>query len=258
MVVETLGFLCLLEVLYRFLGRITKKWRDEEYESAPVEQWVDVEGGAKSAAVTPCAEVCHSSSSIVAPRSSAWTAEQNEIMRSTPCTIRTRRRVRFCEPLAYIIGFADTHTDYDRESVKPEHPEQTEDVLTWISSSLQNNTNDVSVEEKDFFLSKILTLYDTDFGQYQASLVECVCQFVLREHAIQEFTLLKIRLLRESLRNNREKGDQLMNTPIERYLSEHCNLVAQLTPWDTYSHAVHKLNCAVELNQRACQLASAG
>jgi len=203
-----------------------KEYASPVYQAVGV-NWSGVEGGSVESNV-------RDKSSLDKPPT-----PQNIVVADAPRTIRTRRRIKFSEPLEEQLGCAICCEQYDRTTIRAEKPVETEDVLTWISSSLQNNTNEVTMEEKHFFVNNILPLYDTNYTAYEESLRECVVQFVLREVAIRETTLLRIRSRQESLRHQQglDLTQEKVCRTLLRHLSHHCAIVDRLDPWDSASIA---------------------
>jgi len=148
-----------------------------------------------------------------------------------PHTVKSRRKVRFRPVVAEVVG--STFSGYDRTVIETEAAEETEDVLTWVSSALQNNTDDTTEGEKMFFLDTVLTLYATDFSGYKDSLVECVVQFALREAAIKEAVLLKLRQCGDNLKSSVPECDTAGSCGhLLHLISAHERVVGSLESWD--------------------------
>jgi len=215
----------------------------DSYQQVQGVEWVDVEGGTENISETNQNEqqtVWEQQKGPYSPKKPAPTLSPMLYNAgSGPRSIRTRRRVRFTPAVEELLGFAFSKSDYDRTVIQTDKPNQTEDVLTWISSALQNNTNEVTKNEKQFLCSNVLTLYDTDFSDYESSLCDCVVQFVLREVAIKESALLKLKLCRDSLCNTRHSTDAAAEECREallRLVNAHIRTIETLTPWDSGSY----------------------
>lgn len=244
-IAETIALLCCLESVYLYVLGDKRKGpvNQDSYQQVKGVDWVDVEGGTENILETNQNEqqaVWEQGpySPKKSPAASAPTLSPRASNRG-PRSIRTRRRVRFTPAVEEIVGFAFSKSDYDRTVIQTDKPKQTEDVLTWISSALQNNTNEVTKNEKQFLCSNVLTLYDTDFSDYESSLRDCVVQFVLREVAIKESALLKLKLCRDSLCNTRHSTDAAAEECREallRLVNAHIHTIETLTPWDSDSY----------------------
>lgn len=230
-IAEAVALLCCFQIAYHYVfgGKVKADVGPAQpYQEIAGVDWCSVEGGAEPEPKVVAPNSLKSRSPNLSPQAS--------VHKAPPRSIRTRRRVRFTPIVEEVVGFAFSKSDYDRTVIKTDKPKQTEDVLTWISSALQNNTNKVTANEKFFFVNNVITLYDTDFSDYESSLSECVVQFVLREVAIKESALLKLKLCRDSLCNSCSSADpaaEKYRGQLLRLVHAHIRLVEALEPWDS-------------------------
>jgi hypothetical protein len=161
-------------------------------------------------------------------------AQQNQEVLPNHSVIRSKKKVQFTAEVEEFLGFAYHKSDYDRSAIETEKPKETEDVLTWISSALQNNNNELSQEETQFFIHNILPLYATNFTSYQSSLKECVLQFSLRTTAIKDKSMVKLGEQRDFHTNveSATSKDAGYCMSIISVLDEHIHELAAIAPFD--------------------------
>lgn len=223
-----LAVVATMNMLYRYIfGRSTMK---NPYERVSGSDWGDVEGGSM-----PEVQLSPQSKTSTSPPSASGSISPSTPVHKGPQTIRTRRRLRWKPTVEEVVGFAYHTSDYDRTVIQTDKPTATEDVLTWISSALQNNTNVVTKQEKHFFVNNVLPLYDTDFSDYESSLSACVVQFILRETKLRDTARHKLRLCQEALRNRTGGMDACADrcqVQLLRLMSTHLHVVEGIDPWD--------------------------
>jgi hypothetical protein len=234
LIAETVAILLVLvatvDILYRYMfgGSMMK---EGSYQQVSNSDWADVEGGD-----TPAPQLSPQSKTQRSPPSASGSISPSKPVHSGPRTIRTRRKLRWKPAVEEVVGFALHTSDYDRTVIQTDKPTATEDVLTWISSALQNNTNVVTKQEKHFFVNNVLSLYDTDFSEYESSLSACVAQFVIREIKLQETARHKLRLCQDTLRNRKCGTDPCADrchVQLQRLMSTHLHVVDEINPWDS-------------------------